>query len=145
MLFSGKHDGPFKTEVATVDASMAAGLGSSFTLTFENAPTSTGDRTAFLDNVRLEALPSQEQDGAIIEMTGDDPKLIFGTLDNPVCQLSVDRSNSRLVSTCPIQDSRRLEETFDCEAKYAALEQKYEALQTEVSELAEQLKAAMMN
>jgi len=68
-------------------------------------------------------------------MTGDDPKLIFGTLEDPTCQLSVDRLNSRLVSTCSIQDSRRLEETFDCEGKYAALEQKYEAVQTEVSEL----------
>ena len=68
-------------------------------------------------------------------MTGDDPKLIFGTLDNPACQLSVDRPNSRLVSTCSIQDSRRLEETFDCEGKHAALEQKFKTLQSEVSEL----------
>ena len=78
-------------------------------------------------------------------MTGDNPKLIFGTLEKPTCQLSVDRPNSRLVSTCSIQDSRRLEETFDCEAKYLALEQQYKALRTEVSELrslAEKLKAA---
>ena len=84
------------------------------------------------------------QDGAIIEMTGDDPKLIFGTLEDPTCQLSVDRLNSRLVSTCSIQDSRRLEETFDCEAKYAALEQKYEALQSEVSELRQSIDALKM-
>ena len=81
-------------------------------------------------------------------MTGDNPKLIFGTLENPTCQLSVDRPNSRLVSTCSIQDSRRLEETFDCEAKYLALEQQYKALRTEVSELrslAEKLKAVKMD
>ena len=83
----------------------------------------------------------QTQDGAVIEMTGDDPKLIFGTLEDPTCQLSIDRLNSRLVSTCSIQDSRRLEETFDCEAKYAALEQKYEALQSEVSELRQSIDA----
>ena len=68
-------------------------------------------------------------------MTGDNPKLIFGTLEDPTCQLSVDRLNSRLVSTCSIQDSRRLEETFDCEGMHAALEQKYKALQAEVTEL----------
>ena len=82
-------------------------------------------------------------------MTGDDPKLIFGTLENPTCQLSIDRPNSRLVSTCSIQDSRRLEEAFDCEGKYAALEQKYEALQSEVSELrgnlVDMLKAVTMD
>jgi len=80
-------------------------------------------------------------------MTGDDPKLIFGTIEKPICQLSIDRPNSRLVSTCSIQDSRRLEEAFDCEGKYAALEQKHKALQIEVSELrslAEELKAAKM-
>ena len=76
-------------------------------------------------------------------MTGNDPKLIFGTLENPACQLSIDRPNSRLVSTCSIQDSRRLEETFDCEAKYAALEQKYEALQSEVSELRRSIDALL--
>lgn len=85
----------------------------------------------------------QTQDGAIIEMTGDDPKLIFGTLEDPTCQLSIDRPNSRLISTCSIQDSRRLEETFDCEAKYAALEQKYEALQSEVSELRQSIDALL--
>ena len=80
--------------------------------------------------------PPQVQDGAIIEMTGDDPKFIFGTLEDPTCQLSVDRPNSRILSTCAIQDSRRrLEEAFDCQGKYAALEQKYQALQSEVSEL----------
>ena len=36
--------------------------------------------------------PPQVQDGAIIEMTGDDPKFIFGTLEDPTCQLSVDRA-----------------------------------------------------
>ena len=85
----------------------------------------------------------QTQDGAIIEMTGDDPKLIFGTLEDPTCQLSIDRPNSRLVSTCSIQDSRRLEETFDCEAKYAALEQKYEVLQSKVSELRRSIDALL--
>ena len=91
--------------------------------------------------------PADQQDGAVIEMTGDDPKLIFGTIEKPICQLSIDRPNSRLVSTCSIQDSRRLEEAFDCEGKYAALEQKHKALQIEVSELrslAEELKAAKM-
>ena len=91
--------------------------------------------------------PPQTQDGAVIEMTGDDPKLIFGTLENPTCQLSIDRPNSRLVSTCSIQDSRRLEEAFDCEGKYAALEQKYKTLQSEVSELrasVDMLKATKM-
>merc|ERR1711959_876496 len=77
----------------------------------------------------------QPQDGAIIEMTGDDPKLIFGTLENPPCQLSIDRPNSRLVSTCSIQDSRRLEEAGDCKGKYSALEKQYKAVQSEVSEL----------
>ena len=83
-------------------------------------------------------------------MTDDDPKLIFGTLETPTCQLSIDRLNSRLVSTCSIQDSRRrLEEAFDCEGKYAALEQKYKSLQSEVSELrgnlVDMLKAVTMD
>ena len=78
---------------------------------------------------------SQTQDGAVIEMSGNDPKLIFGTLENPTCQLSIDRPNSRLVSTCSIHESRRLEETVEREGKYLALEKKYVALQSEVSEL----------
>ena len=31
----------------------------------------------------------------------------------------IDRPNSRLVSTCSIQDSRRLEEAVDCEGKHS--------------------------
>ena len=83
------------------------------------------------------------QDGAVIEMTGEEPKLIFGTLQNPTCQLSMDRLNSRLVSTCSIHDSRRLEETVEYEGKYLALEKKYEALQSEVSELRRSVDAMM--
>jgi hypothetical protein len=92
----------------------------------------------------LPFVPSATQDGAIIEMTGDDPKLVFGTLESPICQLSIDRSNSRLVSTCAIQESRRLEETVDCEVKYSVLAQKCETLRLEVSEmrrLVDELKA----
>jgi len=144
--------------VTLTAASASGAAGAELVVKFSydtRGETSLYNSRVYLDNVRLErcaaptAPPPQAQDGAIIEMTGDDPKLIFGTLENPTCQLSIDRPNGRLVSTCSIQDSRRrLEEAFDCEAKHAALEQKYEALRTEVSELralVEQLKAAKMN
>ena len=81
-----------------------------------------------------------------VEMTGNDPKLIFGTLEEPTCQLSIDRANSRLVSTCSIQDSAAASRRRSTAGgKYSALEQKYNELQSEVSELrglVDMLKAA---
>jgi len=57
------------------------------------------------------ALGLQPPSGALIEMTGDAPKLVFGTLESPVCELSLDRTNRKLKSTCPIESSgRRLDE-----------------------------------
>jgi hypothetical protein len=148
-----------EADACTISSSQAQTFGGTMVLEFQASGSALR-----LDDVRLSTLPPspqvppppspqvpppltpQVQDGAVIEMTGDEPKLIFGTLENPTCQLSLDRPNARLVSTCSIQDSRRrLEETFDCEGKHAALEQKYQALRSEVSELhrlADELKAA---
>ena len=81
-------------------------------------------------------------------MTGNDPKLIFGTLQEPTCQLSIDRAIRKFPPRKHMLDPgqrRRLEEAFDCGGKYSALEQKYNELQSEVSELrglVDMLKAA---
>jgi len=48
------------------------------------------------------ALVTADDDGAIIELTGESPKLAFGDPDAPTCELRLDRTNSRLESTCPI-------------------------------------------
>jgi len=58
-------------------------------------------------------LPSSPppNDGALVELTGIEPKIRFGDADAPTCELSLDRINARLVSTCPIANGgRRLAE-----------------------------------
>ena len=62
---------------------------------------------------------SPPKSGAVIELTGDMPRIIFGTVESPVCELSLNRANGRLDSTCSLQAGRRLneydssDETFD--------------------------------
>jgi hypothetical protein len=52
--------------------------------------------------------------GAIIELTGDRPRVIFGTITSPVCELVLNRASNGLESTCHIETgSRRLEEVHD--------------------------------
>jgi len=57
------------------------------------------------------ASPSSAPHGATLELTGDAPRIIFGEVDAPVCELMLDRSHGRLESTCAIASTaRRLDE-----------------------------------
>jgi hypothetical protein len=58
------------------------------------------------------SLPPTPPSGAIIELTGDAPKIIFGTIESPICELSLDRTNGRLDSTCSLNTGRRLDEIY---------------------------------
>jgi len=131
-LFSGKHSGDFEKKTVTVNSTLANSLGTSFVITFKSFPTGEGDRTAFLDNVELSALPSSV-DGAIIQLTGDSPTVNFGEPDAPICELYLNRAESRLESTCEIStpDHRRLDD-----GKYAYdPARELEALKAEITEL----------
>jgi hypothetical protein len=74
-------------------------------------------------------------------MTGS-ARLIFGTIGDPTCEISLDRPNGRLVSSCPIDTNRRhLAEVSapgpesPAEKNDAALESELAELRREVSEL----------
>ena len=43
-----------------------------------------------------------DQGGAIIELTGDAPKILFGQIDAPVCQVTLNRTEGHLTSTCDL-------------------------------------------
>jgi len=52
--------------------------------------------------------PLPPYNGAIIEMTGDAPKIVFGTLESPICELTLDRSLGSLRSSCDINTNPSL-------------------------------------
>ena len=85
--------------------------------------------------------------GAIIEMTGHAPKIIFGTAASPVCELLLDRTNNRLESTCPLQTGRRLEESIEIasDSRVTALEQKNKALTAQIADVEKQLAQVKMH
>jgi len=69
-------------------------------------------------------------DGAVVELTGVSPKIVFGGVDAPICTLSLDRGDSRLLSTCPIHDGRRRLGEADF-----VLTEEFNALKEEVADL----------
>eukprot|EP00966_Prymnesium_polylepis_P103236 2391164-Prymnesium_polylepis.1 len=52
--------------------------------------------TAPLPPPTAPSFPPPPTSGSILEMTGDQPKIIFGTLETPICELSLDRTNAEL-------------------------------------------------
>lgn len=42
------------------------------------------------------------QDGAVIELAGDSPKILFGLLDSTICEVALNRTKGHLTSTCDI-------------------------------------------
>ena len=86
-------------------------------------------------------LPPPPTSGAIIEMTGDQPKIIFGTLETPICELSLDRTNAELVSSCSLQTGRRLEESMEAplSERLTALEQESADLKAQLADIKKQL------
>ena len=73
----------------------------------------------------------------MLELTGGAPKVLFGTMDNPVCELSLDRANGRLESSCAIETGgRRLgEEATVSVAEHEKLKAEHAALKAEVAAL----------
>ena len=57
-------------------------------------------------------------DGAALALTGGAPKILFGEMDAPVCELALDRENTRLNSTCDISTA----EIAELKAKVEQLE-----------------------
>jgi hypothetical protein len=54
--------------------------------------------------LRSRANGARTSRGALIELTGDAPKIILGSTTAPVCELSLDRTTGQLLSTCIIAD-----------------------------------------
>jgi len=101
------------------------------------------------------APPPSPPSGAVIELTGQAPKIIFGGKngDADVCELTFDSTSRTIASTCPINESnggRRVEEQeisdahthlkltqkiASLSAKYESVESALEALQRSVDEL----------
>jgi len=79
------------------------------------------------------ALPSS---GAVVELTGAAPKIVFGSVDQPVCELRL--RGARLESSCEITDtssnSRRLLTTGEGEEAMTTAAE-HEALKAEVAAL----------
>jgi len=61
-----------------------------------------GDIVSFVAVVPPSAPPPPSFTGAILELTGDRPKIKFGPPDDPVCELALDETRGRLESTCEI-------------------------------------------
>ena len=73
-------------------------------------------------------------DGATLELTGSEPKIIFGSVEDPTCELSLDRSAGAVHSSCAISTpseafGRRLG------AEEMALREEISRLRAEVVEL----------
>lgn len=53
-----------------------------------------------------------DHDGGIIELSGQSPTIVFGTLESPTCRLALHPSDGRLESTCgfSLPAGRRLQE-----------------------------------
>jgi len=75
--------------------------------------------------------------GSVLELTGDSPKLAVGDPHAPVCEISLDSINKRLVSTCPLQamDGRRLEGEMDTQGVRNVEVEDLEELKRELAEL----------
>ena len=71
------------------------------------------------------------EESAVLEMTGDMPKIMWGDLGDPVCALTLNRTNTRLDSTCNIFTT----ENAELKAEVATLKAESAQLTTEVSEL----------
>jgi hypothetical protein len=69
-------------------------------------------------------------------LTGDEPRITFGS--STVCEISLDRINNQLVSTCPFESGgRRLEKSVETPVieRVVALETENDALKTQLVEL----------
>lgn len=106
------------------------------------------------DWVRLcPCLPSPAPSGSTLELTGDAPKILFGSIDEPVCELSLDRSNGRLESTCAVSGTKRrlgedvatvsVAEHAALKAEHAALKAEHVALEKEIGERVGELRRAL--
>lgn len=83
--------------------------------------------------------------GAIIELTGEQPKILFGDLGSPMCELFLDRDSNQLQSTCEVQtplgvQGRRL----DLGGAADAIEADLVALKAEVAQMQQALKELLM-
>ena len=85
--------------------------------------------------------PSESADGAVLELTGQAPRIVFGSAAAPVCSLSLDGANGQILSSCELVDEsapgrRRLSRAS------APVEAELKALRAEVAELRTALRAA---
>lgn len=81
-----------------------------------------------------------DHNGAIIELTGDVPTIVFGTLESPVCTLSLDRNNRRVDSTCAITtERRRLADMVSPDDEVSAAKHENYALKTELADVTTEL------
>ena len=77
----------------------------------------------------------------MLEMTGTDPRLIFGSLQVPVCELRMDSGARHLVSTCAITSpaGRRLTVDDDEDRDVTRQREELTELKLEVAELRRQM------
>jgi len=76
----------------------------------------------------------KDEKSALLELTGAQPSIIFGTLEDPVCKLVLrDEGSPRLESSCAIDESggRRLQEEYVTLTEYNALKVEHDALKVE--------------
>lgn len=87
--------------------------------------------------------PTSPDSGAIIELTGYQPKILFGDPGSPACELSLNRDESRLESTCAISTSRRRlnSESHEYELELKALKMDVEELRHKLNLLTSQANA----
>jgi len=82
--------------------------------------------------------PLTPTSGAIIELTGEAPKIVFGSLDSPVCDLKLNRATGSLESSCtittPAMDGERRLSDFDG-ARYHAVKSELQKLREDVVQL----------
>jgi len=76
---------------------------------------------------------------AVLELTGEAPKILFGPAENPICSIKLDRGAGNLVSSCPISEPgrRRLDEPEDTRVTQVELAE----LKTEVADLLRQVRS----
>ena len=71
----------------------------------------------------------------VLTLAGDMPKMLWGGVEQPVCELILDRENTRLKSTCPLFTV----ENDELKAKVATLEAVVAELNTENAEMKTEL------